>query len=410
MNNITFKYNKPLPKNKHNVLSVSVFRLRNSYKSTDEYYKGLKLLSNIFTKMFPEYYLYVFYDKSAIHPLHDSDIINEDIKNKWIPLFSKLNNHPKIRLIQYEHKNFVSNIYHEGLFGVFTRFMPIFDYKFSEHINQVIVLDVDSRFHFIKNITNALKIFNKSKSNFHFRTKYCYYTRHRFADSEDNLEQKYKPDDNVWQRILAGSMMSKIKFPKKLLNDFIDCTKNLKNENCSYITNFSNVKPLDHYDDYTAKQHEIFKGSVYKYGIDEFFLNTTFLKYIIDQIIPFSYTIDSDIHGPIQNIYFRNSRFSDTSSKNKYFKELIKVIMGTYYDDNVTLSNNYLLYRKLAKANKDARLYMHVNLLKFAKNIIAKDINYKNYGFTKEEIKCVSRHSLDEKYLYNTLFKEYRYK
>jgi hypothetical protein len=403
MNDISLVYNKKLPTDiKYNVISASIFRLEYNYKSVDKYYMGLKMIENSFQTLFPDFYLFLFYDLSIISPIHKSELINEEIKNKWLPLFSKLNNNPKVRLIRYNHPQFSKGIYHDGLFGVFTRFMPLFDFDISKNINKVIVVDVDVGYHFLKSIKSAFDLFKKSKSQFHFRTHYCYYTRDRFEKAERNLDDKYKVD--TWLRILAGSMMSKIKLPKNILNKFISCTKNITSKDCDYIKHFTDVKPSDQDEQYLLDLHDIFKGSVYSYGIDEFFLNTAYLKYLFDNKINLSYTVTTDIHRVLQNLYMRKNKFKNEDT-NKYLNDLMKHIMGKYYNKNINLKKNYELLLKIIK-NKDAKSYIHINIFNFAVKMI-NDNNYNKYGFTRKEVKCMAIHDISDKYIDYKLFTEF---
>ena len=82
--------------------------------------------------------------------------------------------------------------------------------------------------------------------------------------------------------------------------------------------------------------------------------------------------------------------------------------MGRYYDQEISLKENYNTLMKIIKKDKDIKFYIHNNIFNFARKI--KINNYediKNYGFTKEEIDCMSLHNLSNKYIEHNIFTEF---
>jgi hypothetical protein len=222
-----------------------------------------------------------------------------------------------------------------------------------------------------------------SKSQFHFNTRHCYYTSKRFVNVEKGLEPKYKPDTNY--RIMAGIMISKIKFPFELLNNFVNCLTNLNSDKCKYITQFNNFK---------TKKYKKEYGILY-YGIDEFFLNTTFLKYILKNKINFSISIENDFIRPLWNNHYLDIIEKGIQDNNLVY--FYKNIMGENYNNNKSLSENYkifdniiydVIYKKTNDNNKIEDLNkIFNNTKKFLNNLDEKE--YHKYYFNKKEVECI---------------------
>ena len=58
-------YNEPI--NKYNVISCVIFRMPNGYKNEMKYFDGLDLLTKIFEKLYPGFYLRIYYDQSVLN-------------------------------------------------------------------------------------------------------------------------------------------------------------------------------------------------------------------------------------------------------------------------------------------------------------------------------------------------------
>lgn len=375
------------PKDKINIISVSVFRLEKNYKSTMRYFYGLNTLVNNFHKYYPGFYLRIYFDSSINKTKHKNDDINKEVKNKWKPFFTKIKKYKNVQLCKYTYPDFMYNdLYHYGLFGTFVRFMPLFDYNDMDNIQNVIISDIDFSDSEFKDTSKDYTLFKKSNSKFHFKTMYCYAQQPRFYDVEKKLDKKYVPD--IWMRILAGSIFSKIKFPKYLFDDFIKCTQNLDKDECNYLQYFNYLDK-----NYVTKAKKELGNTIFIYGIDEYFINTTFYKYILNNKIQFSYRIILDIAHPIFNLYSRNNKFE---TPNEYIISFFKEIMGKYYDNNKNLLENYNYFDKIIyfmnyyENNKRKQIYEYFfhRLINFMKNNY-KNKNYKKFGFNKSEAKCI---------------------
>lgn len=383
MDNIIQKKYYKEPQNKYNLISCCVFRLKDNYKSIDNYYNGLRNLVDKIPYMFKNFYLRIYFDNSIIKPKYDSEIINKEIIKKWIPLINKLKKIDYIQLIKYEHPDFIINngLNHKGLFGTLIRFLPLFNT--NQKIKNIIITDIDINTKYLKMLKSTYIQMIGSKSQFHFNTRHCYYTSKRFVNSEKNLDVKYKPEINY--RIMAGMMISKITFPFKLFNNFVNCLTNLNSDKCNYIKQFSNFK---------TKKYKKEYGILY-YGIDEFFLNTTFLKYILKNKINFSVSIENDFIRPLWNNHYLDIIEKGISDKNLVY--FYKNIMGKYYNENKSLAENYkifdnIVYDVIYKKSDDKKKIEDLNKIfnntkKFLNNLDKNE--YFKYYFNKKEVECI---------------------
>jgi hypothetical protein len=404
MNSIKFKKYYIEPKNNYDLISVSVFRLQISYKSMDKYINGLETLAYNFTNPIyfkPNTYLRIYFDKSIIRPHHESEEINNEIINKWLPLLKKLRNMPYIQLIQFIHPDFIlsNGLYHDGLFGTFIRFIPLFDYSINKNIETVFIFDIDVNLSVLKGTKIVYDKFINSKSLIHFKTKTCYDIRTRFL-TFSNL-----PDVGL---IMAGTIISKIKFPRKLLNDFVQSMQSLKlsNPNINGDTEIEGIKDflttsINDMSGFTSDiKKEIMKTTNFIYGIDEFFLNTKVLKYIHDNKIKHSTSIVPDISKPFFTLAVRSNYFKTPSDPQI---KMFKLILGKYYNNNKSLYENYEFFDKIMFNSKsiynvnnynEQQKYDYIanNVIMFIKKIYNDSALYENIGFTKDEIVCLIKH------------------
>lgn len=412
MENIIFRYNKSINK-PHNIFSVVAYRLDTNYKAMYRYFRGLRRLTKIVKKSFPNYFLYIFYDDSIVTPKHENDKINQEIKDYWLPLFDMLNRQSHVRLINYHHRDFSKGLYHDGHFGTFVRFMPLFDYDVFENVKNVIIGDIDELPEFYEIMKKANKQFIKSVSRFHFGTSYCYNISSRIVMTEKELPDKYKPKTSL--KILGGHMLSKIKFPKIILDNFLNCTKTINSKSCEYMNYYVNI--LDKLEKVSGNETtrlkvrlEGIKDSLFLYGLDEFFLNTAFFKYIFEQKIPFSYSSKANFNKPLYNVYMMTNQLKDAD---EHIKRMFKEIMGKYYNGNKSLEENFKVlddnlyhfegfdHTKDEETRKKYEYFYH-NMKKFT---VKYKNQYKQFKLRKIDIDCLTAHKTP----YTKVFVKYRY-
>ena len=238
--------------------------------------------------------------------------------------------------------------------------------------------------------------FKKSNCKFHFRTRYCYFVEDKFDEVEANLDVKYVP--KTWARILAGTIYCKIKFPKYLLEHFINCMKNLNNEGCTYIKELKKETlelKKGEGSDIKTKQY---LQTEFIYGIDEFFLNTTFLKYIEENKIPFSVEAGNRLDKIFYRGYLRNKEKGRFNNPSKFFTDYYKQILGKYYDKNKSLLENHnfvdsIIYKKSNREKNKKRRNIHQYIFDNIMNVfekIKKNNDYDKIGLTKKELDCIS--------------------
>jgi len=372
------KYYKE-PDTRYNIVCVTVFRLYDNYKPMDKYYDKFNIFLKVFKKYMPNYYLRVYIDNSLIVK-PGIKIIDDEIDNIWIPLINKLKILDFVQLIKYKHSDFLDEKYsqcHKGTFGTIIRFLPMFDYKINDNLDTIVIMDIDMNpksFDLYNNIINYSK---QNNSHFMFRTSYCKYTKSRhFIVSEIT---------NTWLRVMAGTMvLMNHRFDKNILNEFFGCIKNNTFEDrCKYIGLFK--------DHINFENNKKVSAELFIYGIDEL-LTLYLLDSLIKKNIKFGYLSSKDLDVPLYTHSIKYNTYSDNT--NEINRKLLKTIAGKYYDNNKTLQDNFkfidnnlgnnMFNRNVNKINKEI-MENYINLFKEMKNN-----NYINeYGFNKEEIKCV---------------------
>jgi len=213
------------PNNKKyvNVLSCSFFTMTDAYRDFSKYQKNLESLIQ-YSLDLPNFELRIYTDLSGI-----------DFTQK----VAKDYNH--ITILQFDCKPLREKVGHVGTFGTLVRFLPMFE----KNLKIVWITDIDIP----KNYLDIHKIqeMKRTNSKVYFSTYICY-------------------ENKVYGRkhtILAGTMIYCMKFPIKLLTNFIQ----------KYIHNYyeSVIKILNN----TSK-----KSSKFPYGLDEVFINTYIYDYI----------------------------------------------------------------------------------------------------------------------------------
>ena len=128
-------YNK-----KKNIIAISLFKIKTSYKSFDIYLDNIKNIYNRINKDFKNYKFRLF--------------INQEIYNDSI-IFNKLKSFKNIELILYRLLIDIN----EGLIGTLIRLFPMFDFENNDS-NIVLINDLD---HFmIPNIKKYFKILEEN--------------------------------------------------------------------------------------------------------------------------------------------------------------------------------------------------------------------------------------------------------
>jgi len=214
---------QPNSKKYTNVLSCSFFTMTDAYRDFSKYQKNLETLIQ-YSLDLPNFELRIYTDNTGI-----------DFAQK----VSKDYNH--ITILQFDCEALRENNGHIGTFGTLVRFLPMFEKK----LKIVWVTDIDIPKNYLD--INKIKEMKQTNSKVYFSTYLCY-------------------ENKIYGRkhtILAGTMIYSMKFPIKLLTNFIQ----------KYINNHyeSEIKILNN----SSK-----KQSKFPYGLDEVFINTSIYNYI----------------------------------------------------------------------------------------------------------------------------------
>lgn len=207
---------------KTKLLSVSLFRVKRAYQGFDKYLNySLNLIGQV-TRILPQWILRFYVDES----------VKEDELEKL--------KHPSVQIVLYKCEDFwdESSGTHEGLFGTFIRFLPMFS---AQKYEAMISSDVEIGDYWFE----YFKYLDKHVEEVGLINQLCH--------------NDWTPEFLEYS-ILAGGIYSKLVFPRSLLTDFL---KNLKEHNFSLKI----VKQTD-------------RDTYVPYGTDEYFLTTRLYTYL----------------------------------------------------------------------------------------------------------------------------------
>jgi len=392
------EYNEPAFK--YNIISGVLFRMPIGYKNELKYYGGLQLLVKIFRKLFPNFYLRLYYDDSVLNNKTVTDVtFIQNTEKYWQPLFDNMKNNKYIQLCKYEMKDFKIDKYnHNGVIGTVIRFCPFLDLKENKNINTVICTDIDMSYNGFITLKNYYNEFIKSNKEFFYRTKYCYYIQDRF-----NLIYKYYDNNVLKYPIMAGCIITKVKIPEIILNTFFKCVSNNSAENCNRYKDFSEFK----YDaltknltkNLTKQEKQGDSKNLIQYGIDEL-CTLDILKYLIDKNVKLLIYREKDINKFIFKFY--NDFDKNKLSENR-FNKLLKFIMGLYYKKDLKVRENFdiidnILYKnKFNNSEQEKYAYILLRIKKLF-NILIERNQTEKYNINDKDIMCVTNHELTDTY------------
>jgi len=211
------------------VISCSFFTMRDAYRDLSKYEYSLKKLCYI--SDIPGFCLRIYTDDSA--------------KDAALKIAEE---YPHVSVYHFDCAEFREGSGHIGTFGTFARFLPMFE----KGLDLVWVSDIDVPMWWLDEVPTK---------DFNYKTYVCY-------------------DRKVYGRkytILAGSMVSRITFPKQLLTKFINNLIDDKYEDIIEKLNKCNSRK---------------PPSKVPYGIDEVFINTSIYDYLIRHDVSVSVNYD----------------------------------------------------------------------------------------------------------------------
>jgi hypothetical protein len=333
--------------NKTKILfSVSIFKMKESYRPFVRYLYQLFRNTIYFLKTFPNADIRIYHDKSIFDCKDDDYVIIGDSKLNCSQIFKnlkELDTKSRIQFVEYDYPAFkIDKIYHHGTFGTMMRYLPFFETKKETPYDLIIVGDVDLHtWWFNPDIINR---FIKDESKMLFGSSLTY---NRYKEPNIVRCGKY---ENV---LIGGYIFSKIRFPINIFNNFLD--KIINGDFDKIIQSINDSLKSDKKPD-----------PLFPYGLDEYFLNFIFRKELKklypNQKTMMAYQLD------LNNLYSSIiQKFSVSESDDKNIKKLIKLV-ETYKD----------LYYFIWKTPTEKNIKEFINLSEKINKIITSSFDLSN--------------------------------
>lgn len=203
-----------------NVLSCALFRMANTYRPFTQYEGDFKKFLGLRDSL-KGFETRVYVDKTTV------DFVVSATKS-----------YQDVTVIQYDCPDFHEGNGHAGIFGMFMRFLPLFE----NGLETVWVTDIDIQPNFLNK--NFLRLMDEHNCDMMFESMICY--------SEKRLLKRKIP-------MIGIRLISRVTFPKQLLTNFLNRVLDGKEDELIHYVNQSNIKKPFH--------------KLMPYGIDESFLN-----------------------------------------------------------------------------------------------------------------------------------------
>jgi len=340
--------------NAYNIFSTSFFVLKKSYKKVDKYTNGLLMLANYVKDKYPDFKLRVYYDES----LELSKI--KTVENT-VEILKKM---PHVQLVKYKCPDYMTNFGHQDLFGTFIRFLPLFN---NDSHKMIIVADIDIDENYKNDMLYVYDNFRNEKDyKFAYITHTCY---------------KKPWTKNIDYPIMAGSFLSKIKFPMEILANFMKCFNEKKDENCNKIESVSkNIR--------NSEWFKVNKNMKILFGMDEFFLNNFLLKYIDREKIKYIVYLRKSLAPlkKIKQIENKNELYNFTSS-----------VLGDKYQKNKSLYINTQNMFDIIYDKKNDHQIIFKNMLSVL-NEYKKENKLNKIGLSEDDYECIISQDFESNY------------
>jgi hypothetical protein len=330
---------------KKNIFSASFFKMyTTSYKDFSKYTTGLVGTSNYINEYFPGWKIRLFIDNEVYN---DSEIMN---------IITKLRN---VELVLFRCSVFLVKK-NMGLFATMLRFFPMFDFP-NNDAKTVSIIDIDTTV--IKDTFNILQKI-ELYDNVYLIKVFKIKDKYGYTDYYKGVFNPYT---------LAFNIVSCKRLPYEILINFLIQVKTIKSKYSYYYDAYKiNSKILPDAKDDFDKKFKI--GSNFHYGVDEYFLNTPLMEYVIDNKIPFTIHIDFNIFlmfGQYKNEYILNVL---TKKNKKQLNELLNKIIIMSGLEHHLIDNDDII-------QKYQYIYSFVfdDKLKFIKNQTTYDITKSLY-------------------------------
>lgn len=255
----TLYYNYSLNSTKtYNVISMSLFIMKDMYKTFHMYIDGARKIATHYKKYFPNFILRVYFDGSLFSHAKSRKFL------LWMHNSGQ-------QLVMYDCPKFKSDsTHHQGTFGTLMRYLPYFQHVQND-VKCSFVIDADTYVYDKTKFLFYLEYYGKLTQRFiHSRAQFM---REHWVVcmSENHIRWVINPSDFV----LGSTNASKMRLPMDLLSDFL--TRDVYEIPKKHTSLYKKCMC------YKKKNHPIFW-----YGIDEYFLSNVLKVYLDKQRIAYA--------------------------------------------------------------------------------------------------------------------------
>ncbi len=325
----------------HNLISVTYFEkesLTNANKKK-RYFEGLKYIFKTMRIYLKNYILRIYHDASVNTKLYTFYDSLKDEEKDFIEFYQY--DIPYL----YEKEN--NNKYHKGTTGTLWRFLPFFDNPLhNKNVSSKVVLDIDNNRNNYNFILLTKKIEKKKSIECAYRTHPFYYKTPRVTCLNKN--NKGNPKDSFYY-IVAHYIYQKNIIPYKIMENFLEkYLYNISNVNMRYLEN----------ECYQEEHKEGKKGLQFGYGVDELFMNSSYLRYIHEKKINIMYVYYLTNFDYFKTIYYTYGEIKESYEKkipineekiNEFSKELFeKMNIMEIFKKNKIYEKNKFDIKKLS--------------------------------------------------------------
>ena len=284
----SFKRNYPFdPAIKHNIISLTFFRLKNLYKDFQVYLYGLKAL-HAYTIKFKkggiknDIKIRLFYNQS----IYQSD--NPEEVREIRAVMRLILKNPHFQCVEYSCPHYkINDLFDRGIFPFFIRYLAFFDFEDND-TNYVYATDIDineskknrNYIEYLYSIINDIVI--EKKASFYFLDQKCYkpFWRDRLIRQAGGKEEKGDVT------LLGSNLGGNAKVDPRVLMDFLaECELTQKSHNpliASFYKNYVEyICDIKIPEKYRLKKIITCKlDNVFVYGLDEFFITYFFAPHV----------------------------------------------------------------------------------------------------------------------------------
>jgi hypothetical protein len=254
------------PNIKKNIISTCFFKMRTGgYKSFDNYLNGINKLHEYAKTHLSDFKIRMFIDLS---------IYND---TKLMTTLQKLEN---LELVLYCCDAFARDeIYHLGVFGTLIRAFPMFDFP-NNDANRIMVADIDFNHKNIQTI-DGYKYYDSIYSKDEFDSFYLMTLRKNRIYKVFNYTEMIVKNKYIKPYVLFDSIITIKKIPNNIIVNFINNQEKYKTTHITYfLTDAAKKKKCDEY---------------MCFGLDEYFLNSILIPFIITKKLPILLNIKFNI-------------------------------------------------------------------------------------------------------------------